>query len=1765
MSACAPSRSFLCALALFAFLAVASAARAQDAVLLSEDFNSYPPGSGLVKDLHWTSGAEKDDYFLAAGGAGGEKDIYLKGSTSIPVEKGASANPWIQKKFDATPDPMGGRYVIFEADLRGGPGPTPDALTQNCEIIFVDRTGGHPGSLAKWVRAYLDGLPAWTLGMSKDIALAKEPAETLKSGEKALEWIHSLVVVDCAEFTVQGMVKSSAQEAFSKRYAIKPQYNFADILAVVVRQDIRYVKFGLDIDNILVRQSGENPIPQARRGAVVGAPEETPGADASALPAGPAPKWIEPSNEIVTPHVPWSKPSAGAPLRVLFITYRHALREVVEFSERFDFEQDVFATESRTDFALPPLRERGLLAGTSPAEQVVRLRAKLAKDYDVIAIGNIKWDILPDWARSAIIDKVRAGTGLVAYVRPGSYPDLVPLVADKVADPREALDAFPFAGLPAFRTFATFENFCRNALCLARFGKGRVALLLGRAPEGASSALQESRGLGEGIRVPNRQMLTCEIVDPFPNFHPIEYDYYLALAGQLLRWASGADRPVRILQPPISSLVVSRDNAPSVPIFLRADSPRTVTLALAVRERDTGDVVAQDTKQTALEKGDNSVPFQAPSLPAGTYFLDVWAKQGDKVLGFGSLLLDVRSNARIETLRLAGLTFSQDEPVRGTLVLKDAPPQAKVELTRRDNYGRCVAKLLLDAPPASEELPFELSSTTIPLSPLGTVQARLLSGSQALDVKRAAYTLWDLFPSRDDVRAVMAEHYEEDSYLEIALARTIGELGFDSLMTAGGLHVYTSDDLKGGPWERWVRPPRLVDPKNVHTGASLLGNVRDLMSLYNSVDGQYDWYIEPRGRAVEGPRGPVRRPCLSNPVYVKKYRDFYAGEARRLRPFAIGEYNLGDESTFVGSDDDVCFSDTCVRDFQEFLREQYKSVADLNAEYGSNFAGFDEVVPVPFDEAKKSGKIPMWIDHRRHMETLWAGYYRNALDAVSAAVPGARVGYEGSDDAGHIRADRIGGADDYALLARSMTMNGTYYFPLQLDCVRDFSAPGTMIGGGWFGGYSALWRAGLDPAHHCWWIYNTLLRGANSFWVYQGSLARQGDGYFSALASDFSPHDYFRPTIEEIKFIKQGFGKLLMHSKRPDDGVAVLYSPSSMLMTAFEDNLPHRWDSPAAASFLFTEALFQYRMIDPSELAGGVLRSGNFRALYLPYCQALSPAEVDEVLAFAKSGGLVLADLRPGVADAHGKPYASSPLDALFGVKQVCSAARPQKIEIKITSAFAGLPGELPPAASDASLALAGATAHASAGDAPRPRREPLRPRDGRPPQLRPLRLHGRQSRLRPHLRGQRKGRHLPPPRPGRPRPRRFEARRAVGEGSPGYARLPLRCGRPRDPGRPVGRRRLPPGRRLVQRESRRRRRRQRSEVRRQARIPPMRLRHPKGRIPRRARPRGTLDEAGSESPPRRPPIPRLLRLHRRRFKNSASIGLARESAGEARTPSLPSRNARSRREARPPLLPEPLSSPRRLRNRPSLRVERPERSVDRVRPRHRHRRVRAADRHTCSVIRLVRGGRRRSHIAGLGKRFHHLPLLIAEPRGHPHAHADKVITHRPRARRNALTLEPQRRSRLRPRGHPRRHRPLHRFNVDIASQHRLGDGDLRVRVDVQPLPLETLGRLHAHQNVKIPGRTSSFSPFAQTAHADLRPVVDPLRDLDLHPLALADFRRAGAHGTGLVEDLPPSQASRADARERESALVFLVGPRPMTGRAVLRMRPARRSRPVAG
>ena len=129
------------------------------------------------------------------------------------------------------------------------------------------------------------------------------------------------------------------------------------------------------------------------------------------------------SLDVVSPHVPWGKPYSQGTLKALILADCGQQREIVELMQRFDLK-----VETEKLFYVPDtgyFTEEGECSVRTPQQAQARLKQKLRQPLDVIMIAGLHWKkTFDDETRNVILDKVRAGTGLV-YVAPvGADNDL---------------------------------------------------------------------------------------------------------------------------------------------------------------------------------------------------------------------------------------------------------------------------------------------------------------------------------------------------------------------------------------------------------------------------------------------------------------------------------------------------------------------------------------------------------------------------------------------------------------------------------------------------------------------------------------------------------------------------------------------------------------------------------------------------------------------------------------------------------------------------------------------------------------------------------------------------------------------------------------------------------------------------------------------------------------------------------------------------------------------------------------------------------------------------------------------------------------------------------------------------------------------------------------------------------------------------------------------------------------------------------------------
>lgn len=1103
-------------------------------------------------------------------------------------------------------------------------------------------------------------------------------------------------------------------------------------------------------------------------------------------------RFFEPVPDVVTPCLTWAKPYLPGPPKVLFITHRNAMREIIELRQRLEMDYQVFAYDGPNSFGETGIGVDAswrLIRGNSFDEQGERLRGKLKQRYDVIVLGGIYWDAMPIDCRYEILKQVKAGTGLVGAVaggrdeylntimqtaafawnwavwsgaaqgipdflgegefsgsvdysgghtgqaavkitctkavmgsreapRAGYHPGAVKLEPgaeyvlscwtrtegltgegvvlspypqrpelrlgpsaewrygevkfraegenpttgvylllyqpgtvwfDDVklvkvgtetnllpnpsfeypsAAPETLADGVPWKSLAPFAQHESAQAFLRSAFQTTRFGEGRVGLT--------------------SYGVPLHQMLTPGPTGRLQDCR-LDYDYYLAAAIRLILWGAKKEPPVRITAP-VSLVTADRRDLAAGRSLFRVEMPpemrSELTTKLVIRDR-RGRVWHQ-TQGRLQPVSAQEVGAPGARLPRGEFFADLWVKSGRRVAGFGSVGLTVTGAVGLAELNLRPQRVRLGETLSGTAICEGVVTGTRLRLTVTDFYGRQVA--VRELPVRSASTPF-----AVPMPPLlsitGRITGELLKGAETLDVRSEEFSVTNRYADRQDVQFVMWMDYPEDF---------IGPMMAEEF-TRNGVDAQYGGNLGYAPYaNQWWLPysTRFTDAKT-------------------------DWYQE---KPTRQPGDLVRDPCLTDPVFRQKTREELTRKARAGLDFSTSDFTLGDENMFVAGNWDLCFSDTCNADFRRWAQETYGSLEALNASWGSNFTDWEQVKPRTFDECQADGNYVPWVDHRLHMESVWADIHAFSRDVIRETVPQARVGYEGSDT--HVGSYY---AADYWKLAQAMDLNNIYYRDFLTLAWKDFVTPQTLLGAGWFGGYAS----NRNEPFMRWFPWRALFKGSNSFWVWAG-YGHPG----AVMAYDVSLYPFFQRACEEIREIKAGPGKLLMGAQRQHDGIALLWSPSSVHVATATPGFPDMDGTLQSLVQLLHDVGLEARVLSYEQLAQGKLTNKEFRVLVLPAAQALSAAEISAIRRFAEGGGMVLADLRPGVTNEHGKPWEGGALDDLFGAQQ-----GPQFTPVvdKLTASSGATPPLLGDAevTADASLRVTTGAAAARVGQTP--------------------------------------------------------------------------------------------------------------------------------------------------------------------------------------------------------------------------------------------------------------------------------------------------------------------------------------------------------------------------------------------------------------------------------------------------------------------------------
>lgn len=905
----------------------------------------------------------------------------------------------------------------------------------------------------------------------------------------------------------------------------------------------------------------------------------------------------EPSTEFETPHIPYAKPYASGAINALFIVWAPSGRHVVELHQRMDMQFEYVGVGSnnmswRASWQNP--------VNTVFSDGMERAAALVNNDHDVIVIGSLPWSEFPEELRAEILRRVNEGTGLIYSHRTW---------------PSEADGAL-------FEVFQGAQNsdndFPPGNFRVAQYGEGRVAFL-------------------------HNPMVN--IIDNFYSDFTGFYEREVEQFARAMLWAAQREPQVRfasvnnVRQAAVeggdATLTINNALAEAVRGELRIDIRRDLDrqyptlyggLFYQLRPYDSWEDIYSHAELYELEaETAETMSVAIPRLASGNYSLDVSLRDEDgRVISWRNFPVEMEQPTGIDSVSVSGadmdsVDFDDDAPAVW-LAREDTAdfnvslhgnPEGVVRMTLMERDGRIIAISESPVNDPAISLPLNASKRMLVIA-----KAELLSDGAIIAEQRIPL----LIKPEPEERPALAQRAmgctlvrPDDSSLDISyfpgynLPREYGILfhawhdvqvhnflGFPSLLEIPGIT------------EDFERDPSLFDP-------------------------------EYRGTAAQRARDSVRPSTMpgapGEPLFIcDEWTWGYVGDAGGNRLVPWPDAANQDRSPHA------------LAAFRRYLMDIYDGLNELNAEWGTDFEAWDDVMPYlhsdDYTEIPDEKHWPRIVDYMQFVYTGLAEYAGELSEAVKEENPDNFIA-----TSGHYTNGMFTGMDYYQW-TRNIPYIVPYYDPHVWRSFMD-----TPI---------AVWRAYGGTVHdevtenlRAW--TSLFQEVENSFWSREHphmkpdfTFKEATEGYFSAL--------------REIR--EKGLDELLDGTENLQQ-IGILYHSASEVVYELNDwrhrgagyyRDIHRRKKYVSYLGKYLEVLFpvwEWRFVhldqfENDDFAG----KPRPRVLILPMTEPLSDAEADIIRDYVREGGIVIADVNAGSRNQHGSLRETGALDDLFGIER---------------------------------------------------------------------------------------------------------------------------------------------------------------------------------------------------------------------------------------------------------------------------------------------------------------------------------------------------------------------------------------------------------------------------------------------------------------------------------------------------------------------------------
>lgn len=908
------------------------------------------------------------------------------------------------------------------------------------------------------------------------------------------------------------------------------------------------------------------------------------------------------SNVYETPHVKWAVPYAGGAIDALVLAPQWSQRETVELAQRLSLKYAAWMSETFTQVTAPAASDPAFAFFQPPPAVVYRqLRECVGKDHDVIIIGKLDWAMMPGEQRLQLLEKVSDGTGLV-YVNPpvGNKELDIVFGGRQAPEGREFISAaVPIATLPRFA-----DKPADRLITTSMFDKGRVVVL------DYGEEIPSKHAQGWPCLTPQWDLSDTKTgyvaPDETPEIELVLYEYYHALVARAVIWASARTPETGISEILLGGEIPWPASLGEAKVALRGDPSGKSYRATVRSRRDYARVYTLPSPPAGKE-----TTLSLPDVPAGEYFLDVWlmTADGQQVMDWSSRAFSVVADVNVDELTLDNKSYNPGDPISGRAELSRALVDGEHLMAELwDNYGR---RLQERRPTVrGTEIGFSFSPIR-PLTILHRVRLKVLKQSRELAWQEVNFPIrarlgWDDF---NEVTWCAAEN----QFITHAMLRKLSEQDQSGAIDVG---------WRGATHARNIAAANLAAVPYT-AGFGHFGNHKD--------------HVVP---TLSGAR--AKGGCMSNPVTLKAVDEWGATQSDIYGPYGPLAWTHGDES-FYARDPDVCWSDTCLAAFRKYLQGVYSDLPALNRQWGRSYTDWSEVKPITYEQAKSTGNYAPWVEHRISAGLVFAQLYQRTGQALSKKDPDARPGFDGPQALSLPN----GGINWWVLKDHVGILHDYIYNSDSMEIFRSFATP-EHLSGMWYGTYGPTWQIGPNTvAFHHFFPWYSMFHGLNSTWFW----TMGAPGPLSGYAPDLTNLPFFDASRHSLKEIRSGIFQLVRTGRRANDGIAIHYSELSRIADSLysDDMRSQAWmESLVDFNRAIEDSGLQYEYVSYDQIVRAELRKGQFRVLIMPHSRAISAAEAKAIRRFVQDGGLLIADIMPGVLNGHGAKQEQSLLADLF-------------------------------------------------------------------------------------------------------------------------------------------------------------------------------------------------------------------------------------------------------------------------------------------------------------------------------------------------------------------------------------------------------------------------------------------------------------------------------------------------------------------------------------